>query len=124
MLSGREPRPWRDASAVTATALALGVHGVTLALAVGGVWYVVAGWGGVGLVAGAVPLTLAWAFAPRVGRLPSDRPVLFRADAPELFALVDEVALAVGTRSVHAIAVDGKINASVMTYGGYAAGGY
>ncbi|MGW2826233.1 M48 family metallopeptidase [Streptomyces sp. NPDC001443] len=43
--------------------------------------------------------------------------MLFRADAPELFALVDEVAQAVGTRSVHAIAVDGSVNASVTTYG-------
>jgi Zn-dependent protease with chaperone function len=117
MLSGRESRPRRDASAVTATALALTVHGVTLALAVGGVWCVVAGWGGAGVVAGLVLLALAWALAPRIRRLPGDRPVLFRADAPELFALVDEVARAVGTRSVHAIAVDGSINASVMTYG-------
>ena len=117
ILNGREPRPRHDASAVTATALALTVHGVTLALAVAGVWCVVAGWGGVGMVAGLVPLVLAWVLAPRVGRLPDDGPVLFRADAPELFALVDEVARAVGTRSVHAIAVDASINASVMTYG-------
>ncbi|MFE2582080.1 M48 family metallopeptidase [Streptomyces sp. NPDC059378] len=117
MSSGQELRPWRDASAVSATALALIVHGVTLALAVGGIWCVVAGWGGVGMVAGLVPLLMAWALAPRVGRLPDDWPVLFRADAPELFALVDEVAGAVGTRSVHAIAVDGDINASVTTYG-------
>ena len=117
MLSGREPRPRRDASAVTATVLALTVHSVTLALAVGGVWCVVAGWGGAGMVAGLVFLVLAWALAPRVRRLPDDRPVLFRADAPELFALVDEVARAVGTRSVHAIAVNGSINAGVMTYG-------
>ncbi|MGW3285845.1 M48 family metallopeptidase [Streptomyces sp. NPDC001002] len=117
MLSGRETRPRRDASAVAATALALTVHGVTLALAVGGVWCLVAGWGGIGVVAGLVLLVLAWALAPRVRRLPDDRPVLFAADAPELFALVDEVARAVGTRSVHAIAVDGSINAAVTTYG-------
>ncbi|MFE3638030.1 M48 family metallopeptidase [Streptomyces sp. NPDC059168] len=117
MLSGQALRPRRDASAVAATALALIVHGVTLALAVGGVWCVVAGWGGVGVVAGVVLLVLFWALAPRVRRPPEDRPVLFRADAPELFALVDEVARAVGTRSVHAVAVDGSINAHVMTYG-------
>ncbi|MER5596446.1 M48 family metalloprotease [Streptomyces sp. NPDC002265] len=116
MSSGQEPRPRRDVSAVSATALALIVHGVTLALAVGGIWCVVAGWGGIGMVAGLMPLLMAWALAPRVGRLPDDWPVLFRADAPELFALVDEVAEAVGTRSVHAIAVDGSINASVTTY--------
>ncbi|MFF3940499.1 M48 family metallopeptidase [Streptomyces phaeofaciens] len=117
MLSGREPRPRRDASAVTATALALTVHGVTLALAAGGVWCVVVGRGGAGMVAGLVLLVLAWALAPRVSQLPDDRPVLLRPDAPELFALVDEVARTVGTRSVHAIAVDGSINAGVTTYG-------
>ncbi|MEU5595245.1 M48 family metallopeptidase [Streptomyces sp. NPDC020298] len=117
MLSGRELRPRRDASAVTATALALTVHGITLALAAVGVWCVVAGWGGPGVVAGLVFLVLAWGLAPRVSRLPDDVPVLLRSDAPELFALVDEVARAVGTRSVHAIAVDGDINASVTTYG-------
>ncbi|MFF9179073.1 M48 family metallopeptidase [Streptomyces sp. NPDC014793] len=117
MMSGQALRPRRDASAVAATVLALLVHGVTLALAVLGVWCVVAGWGGVGVVAGAVLLVLFWALAPRVRRLPDDRPVLFRSDAPELFALVDEVAHAVGTRSVHAIVVDGSINAAVTTYG-------
>lgn len=117
LLSGRDLRPRRDASAVAATALAVAVHGVTLALAAGGVWCMVASRGGAGVVAGLVLLALAWALAPRVGRLPDDRPVLLRADAPELFALVDEVARAVGTRSVHAIAVDGGINAGVTTYG-------
>ncbi|MEW2130135.1 M48 family metallopeptidase [Streptomyces sp. NPDC005435] len=117
MLSGRDSRPRRDASALAAIALALTVHGATLALAVGGVWCVVAGWGGAGVVAGLVLLVLAWALAPRVSRLPDDRPVLFRADAPELFALVDEVAQTVGTRSVHAIAVEGSTNAYVRTYG-------
>ncbi|MDX3831979.1 M48 family metallopeptidase [Streptomyces europaeiscabiei] len=117
MLSGRTPRPRRDVSAVMATTLAMTVHGLTLALAAGGVWCMVAGRGAVTVVAGLVFLVLAWALAPRVSRLPDDRPVLFRADAPELFALVDEVARAVGTRSVHTIAVDGSINASVMTYG-------
>ncbi|MGW1591529.1 M48 family metallopeptidase [Streptomyces sp. NPDC002386] len=117
MMSGQVLRPRRDASAVAASVLALLVHGVTLALAVLGVWCVVAGWGGVGVVAGAVLLVLFWALAPRVRRLPDDRPVLFRSEAPELFALVDEVAHAVGTRSVHAIVVDGSINAAVTTYG-------
>ncbi|MYR41652.1 M48 family metalloprotease [Streptomyces sp. SID5910] len=117
MLSGHDARPRRDASAVAATALALTVHGITLAFAAGGVWCLVAGWGGVGIVAGLVLLALAWMLAPRVGRLPDDLTVLLRGDAPELFTLADEVAEAVGTRSVDAIAVDGSINAAVTTYG-------
>ncbi|MEU3280235.1 M48 family metallopeptidase [Streptomyces antibioticus] len=116
MLSGREPQPRRDADAVLATALALAVHGVTLALVVGGIWGVVGDWGG-GFWSGLLLLLLGLGLAPRPGRLPTDAPVLFRTDAPELFALVDEVAAAVGTRSVYAIAVDGSINAAVTTYG-------
>ncbi|MFG3156980.1 M48 family metallopeptidase [Streptomyces sp. NPDC048219] len=117
MLSRLDARPRRDASAVAATMLALSVHGITLALAISGIWCLVAGWGGIGMVAGLVLVALAWLLAPRVGRMPDDRPVLLRADAPELFALVDEVAGAVGTRSVDAITVDGSINAAVTTYG-------
>ncbi|MGW4545068.1 M48 family metallopeptidase [Streptomyces violaceorubidus] len=117
MLSGTDAQPRRDASAVIATALALTVHVGTLAFAVAGVWCLAAGWGGAGMVAGLVLLLLAWAFAPKFRALPHDRPVLLRGDAPELFALVDEVARAVGTRSVHAIAVDGSVNAAVTTYG-------
>ncbi|MEU2783993.1 MULTISPECIES: M48 family metallopeptidase [unclassified Streptomyces] len=117
MLSGSDGRPRRDASAVAATVLAGTVHGITVALAFGGLWCVVAGWGGVGMVAGLVLLALAWLLAPRPGRLPEGRPVLLRADAPELFALVDDVARSVGTPSVHAIVVDGSINAAVTTYG-------
>ncbi|MFE8015939.1 M48 family metallopeptidase [Streptomyces antibioticus] len=116
MLSGREPQPRRDADAVLATALALAVHGVTLALVAGGIWGVMADWGG-GPWIGFILLLLGLGLAPRPSRLPTDKPVLFRTDAPELFALVDEVAAAVGTRSVHAIAVDGSINAAVTTYG-------
>ncbi|MGW1322637.1 M48 family metallopeptidase [Streptomyces antibioticus] len=116
MLSGREPQPRRDANAVLATALALAVHGVTLALVVGGIWGVMADWGGSAWI-GFVLLVLGLGLAPRPDPLPTDTPVLFRTDAPELFALVDEVAAAVGTRSVHAIAVDGSINAAVTTYG-------
>ncbi|MFF4154494.1 M48 family metallopeptidase [Streptomyces sp. NPDC001651] len=69
-----------------------------------------------GIVAGLVLLALAWLLAPRPGRLPEGWPALLRADAPELFALVDEVARSVG-QSVHAIAVDRNINAAVTTHG-------
>ncbi|MHB9860250.1 M48 family metallopeptidase [Streptomyces sp. YIM S03343] len=117
MLSGREPRPQRDSSAVLAIALALGVHGVTVVLAVAGVWCLVAGWGGLGVVVGLLLLAMAVVLGPRFRKLPDDRPVLFRADAPELFALVDEIAGVVGTRGVHAIVVDERINAGVTTYG-------
>ncbi|MFF9286177.1 M48 family metalloprotease [Streptomyces griseosporeus] len=107
----------RDTSAVLAHALALAVHAVTLVLLLAGVWCLVRGWGGIGMVAGAILLAMAVALRPRFARLPDDRPVLRRADAPELFALVDDVARSVGTRTVDAIVVDDEVNASVSTYG-------
>ncbi|GGZ69914.1 M48 family metallopeptidase [Streptomyces echinoruber] len=117
MLSGAEPRPRRDAPAVLAVALALAVHGVTVVLAVVGVWCAVAGRGGPGTFLGLLLLAVAAVLVPRFPKLPDDRPVLFRADAPELFALVDEIAGVVGTRGVHAVVVDERVNAAVTTYG-------
>ncbi|MGV9503090.1 M48 family metalloprotease [Streptomyces sp. NPDC003642] len=107
----------RDTSAVLAYALALAVHAVTAVLLLAGVWCLVRGWGGVGMLAGAILLVMAVALRPRFARLPDDRPVLRRADAPELFALVDDVARSVGTRTVDAVVVGDEVNASVSTYG-------
>ncbi|MFF3452175.1 M48 family metallopeptidase [Streptomyces sp. NPDC002667] len=110
-------RARRDSSAVLAVALALAVHALTLAVAAGGVWFLVRGWGGWGMVPGAFLLALAWSLRPRFKRLPKDTVVLRRADAPELFALVDEIAHVAGTRGIDAIVVDDSINASVQNYG-------
>ncbi|MER5383938.1 M48 family metallopeptidase [Streptomyces sp. NPDC002688] len=115
--AGGTLRARRDSSSLLAFAVALAVHGLTVALAVGGIWFLVRGWGGWGMVPGAFLLALGWSLRPRLPRLPKDTPVLRRADAPELFALVDEVAVVAGTRGVDAIAVDADFNASVMSYG-------
>lgn len=110
-------RPRRDAAGVLALALALAVHGVTAALLVGGLLLVVLGWGSGLPLLGALCLILAWALRPRFARLPEDEPVLRRAGAPELFALIDEIAGTVGTTGVHAVSVTAEFNASVSTYG-------
>ncbi|GLV82229.1 hypothetical protein Slala03_19180 [Streptomyces lavendulae subsp. lavendulae] len=85
-------RPGWDASTVLAFGLALLVHAVTLILLVSGVLLVVLGWEtGVQPVVGALLLGLAAVLRPRTVRLPKDAPVLYRADAPRLFELIDEV---------------------------------
>ncbi|MFF5016436.1 M48 family metalloprotease [Streptomyces sp. NPDC001165] len=112
-----ELRARRDASSLLAGAIALAVHGLTLALAGGGLWFVVHFWGGPAVALGAFLLLLAFSLRPRPPRLPEDVPLLRRDQAPELFALVDEIARVVGTRGVDVIAVDGMVNASVLTYG-------
>ncbi|MFF9060943.1 M48 family metallopeptidase [Streptomyces sp. NPDC014882] len=117
MASGGEPRARRDAAAVLAHVCAVLVHSVTLLVTVLGVRWIVSGWGGMPMVGGLLLLALAWSLRPRFGRPPQDGPVLHRADAPELFALVDDVAAVVGTRGVDTVVVDAGINAGVTTYG-------
>jgi Zn-dependent protease with chaperone function len=116
MTSGEGERARLDVFVVLSYALALAVHAVTLALVVSGGWLVVTG-GSFLKVCGVLVLLLAWSLRPRLGRLPEDGIVLRRVDAPELFALVDEVAAAVGTRGVDAVVVDGEINAAVSGLG-------
>jgi Zn-dependent protease with chaperone function len=112
---GRPAR--RDASALLAFALALAVHGVTVVLVAGAVWWFVYGQGGVGVVVGLFLLGLAWSLRPRAGRLPDTGTVLLRADAPELYALLDDVARAIGTRGVDRVFVDASVNAGVLSHG-------
>ncbi|MFI6148658.1 M48 family metallopeptidase [Streptomyces sp. NPDC051109] len=108
----------RDAATVSAFMLSLVVHGVTVLLLVAGVLLIVLGWEtGVLPAVGALLLALAVVLRPRPGRLPKDAPVLYRADAPRLFELIDEVGAAIGTAGVHAVVLDPGANAGVTTYG-------
>uniref|UniRef100_UPI000A371DAD M48 family metallopeptidase n=1 Tax=Streptomyces sp. NRRL B-24572 TaxID=1962156 RepID=UPI000A371DAD len=104
-----------------ATALAVTVHGVTVALLAGGLWLLVGCWGRGALpVLGGFLIGLAVVLRPRFRRLPKDeshRTVLRPADAPRLFALLDEVAGTVGTAGVRAVVIDAEFNASVSTHG-------
>ncbi|MGV9348905.1 M48 family metallopeptidase [Streptomyces spiralis] len=115
--AGGSLRARRDASSLLAFAITLAVHGVTVALAFGGVWWLVREWGGVGMVPGLLLLAVAWSLRPRAARLPKVDLALHRGDAPELYALVDEVARVVGTRGVDEVRVDANVNASVMVHG-------
>ncbi|KOY50156.1 M48 family metallopeptidase [Streptomyces sp. XY332] len=115
---GRSAPVGRDAATLAAFGLSLVVHGVTMVLAVAGILLVVLGWDtGVQPVVGALLLGLAAVLRPRPARLPKDAPVLYRADAPRLFELIDEVGTAVGTAGVHAVVVVPEANVAVTTYG-------
>ncbi|WP_053853186.1 M48 family metallopeptidase [Streptomyces sp. NRRL B-24085] len=107
----------RTVSRLLAYAIALTVHGLTCVLAAVGVWGLVAGWGGLGMAFGLFFLALAWSLRPRLNRLSDDDRVLLRPQAPELYALIDEIAAAQGTRSVDAVVVDVEANASVTQLG-------
>ncbi|MEU3251726.1 M48 family metallopeptidase [Streptomyces sp. NPDC006997] len=106
-----------DAFGVLSFTLALAVHAVTVVLLVCGALLLAGASGFWSVVGGLLALGAAWTLRPRLGRLPRDGIVLRRADAPELYALVDEVGRAVGTRGVDAIVVDAEFNASVSTLG-------
>ncbi|MFJ5259461.1 M48 family metallopeptidase [Streptomyces sp. NPDC088387] len=107
----------RDVFGVLAYALALAVHSVTLVLAVCGVWLLAGVGGGFGITAGLVLLAFAWSLRPRLVRMPEDGVVLRRDEAPELYALIDEVGRVVGTRGVDVVVVNGEINAGVSVLG-------
>ncbi|MEU3062640.1 M48 family metallopeptidase [Streptomyces subrutilus] len=108
----------RDAGTLLALSIAGLVNAGTVLLAVAGVLLLVLGWDtGILPAVGALMLGLAWVMRPRRMRLPQEGPLLYRADAPELFALIDEVAGVVGTTGVHVVVVDTEANASVTTYG-------
>lgn len=62
-------------------------------------------------------LALAVGLRPRFGRLDPDADVLRRDRAPELFALVDEVAQAVGAPAADVIAVNADFNAYAAAIG-------
>jgi Zn-dependent protease with chaperone function len=114
---GAPLRPHRDASSVLAQVLAVLVHGITVVLIGLGIWFIVAGLGVTLFVVGLFLLAIAIVLRPHVVRLPDDVPLLDRSSAPELFAMVDDVASVVGTRGIDRIAIDGHLNASVSFYG-------
>ncbi|MET9852240.1 M48 family metallopeptidase [Streptomyces sp. NPDC006450] len=107
-----------DRSTVLAFGLALLVHGVTAGLFLAAAVLIIGGWHtGIQPVLGGLLLVAVAVLLPRPGRLPQGAPLLYRADAPGLFGLVDEVGAAVGTAGVHAVVVDASANAGVRTYG-------
>lgn len=115
---GAAGAPRRDAAALGAYAVAAAVHLVTVALAVAGLLLIVLGWHTVVQpVAGVALLALAVLLRPRLAELPDDAPVLRRADAPRLYALLDEIADEAGTRRIDAVVVVAHPNAAVWTYG-------
>ncbi|MGW6686345.1 M48 family metallopeptidase [Streptomyces sp. NPDC054961] len=107
-----------DSSTVLAFGISLLVHAVTVGLMVVAGLLIIGGWStGIQPVLGVLVLTVVATLLPRPARLPQHAPVLYRADAPRLFELIDEVGAAVGTPGVHAVVVETAANASVTVQG-------
>ncbi|MFC5922410.1 M48 family metallopeptidase [Micromonospora vulcania] len=96
------------AAAVLVTVASLLLLAAVLALAVTGVWLIVAfPFPNLAILPGIAMVGLAIALRPRFGRLDPDLEVLSRDRAPELFALIDEVAVAIGAPAPDVVGVDG-----------------
>ena len=91
------------------------VHAFVLGLVVLGVWLVVEE--GLFLkIGGALLLGLAFLMRPRLGTRPKNG-VITRAEAPTLYAFVDEIAASLRTASAHTIAITSDFNASWAVVG-------
>ena len=115
--NGASLRPHRDASSILAQMLAAVINASTLVMVGLAVWCLLSRLGATLIVVGILLLAIAFVMRPRFGRLPKHTLLLRREDAPELFAMVDEVAAAVGTRAIDRVAIDGSLNASVSMFG-------
>jgi Zn-dependent protease with chaperone function len=112
MAAAERPKPRLTAAKVGAYAVAAFVYALTIALAVAGVLLIVLPFPHIaGALFGFLALAAAVLMRPRLGSLPDDG-LVTRDEAPELYRLVDQIAVALGTRSVDAIAVDHAFNAS------------
>lgn len=115
--AGVQP-PSLSAAGIAAHALAWVVHLTTLAVAAAGITLIVVGYAVFPqLLAGVALLLVAVAIRPRFGRLPRHATTLERADAPRLFALLDRIAAAAGTRTVDLVILQATANAAVSQYG-------
>ncbi|MFG2007715.1 M48 family metallopeptidase [Micromonospora sp. NPDC048868] len=99
------------AGLLTAAASLVLIAGVG-ALAATGIWLLVAfPFPNLAVLPGVALLGLAVALRPRFGRLDPDLEVVTRERAPQLHALIDEVAAAVGAPVPDVVGVDGDLNA-------------
>lgn len=105
-----------------ATAGAYGVacllHILTVILLIGGLLLIVLGLRTVVQpLIGLVLLVCAALLRPRFDRLDPDLPTLLREEAPALYALLDDVADAVGVRRIDVVQVSTDFAVRVCTYG-------
>lgn len=110
-------RPRVTAATVAARVVAVAILAGTLALAGGGAVLAVRERSNPFAVAiGVVLLLTAVAARPRLGRVPT-KGVIVRERAPELHALVDEVAGSLRVRRPDVVAIDAELNASWAVVG-------
>jgi Peptidase family M48 len=102
---------------LAAMAIAAVVHLATVGLAALGLWLIVSGHANpFAIILGVVAVGAARLMRPRLGK-PPNRDLMSRAQAPTLFALIDQVAESLGTRGPDLLIVDESHNAFWTTSG-------
>ncbi|MDY0815020.1 M48 family metalloprotease [Kitasatospora purpeofusca] len=114
VVAGRADTTRRDWLA--ASALAVPVHLVTVAVTGSGLWLLATGNTPLRCL-GALLLAVAFLLRPRLGRVPSGQGVLTRAEAPALYGLTDRIAAELGAPPIGVIQVDDSFNASMAVVG-------
>jgi Zn-dependent protease with chaperone function len=109
-------RPSHDAAWVLTFVLAGLVHAVTVAVAVLGLWLCLSGRLLLVLL-GVLALAIAVLLRPRLGKLDPEVELLDRDEAPQLYALCDAVAEAIGARPIERIGLDPDFNAYYAVVG-------
>jgi Zn-dependent protease with chaperone function len=117
-VSGTTIRPpgW-SFSRFTSYVVAICVHAFFIALVVLAAWLIVILHNVVSVFLGLCVLLLAFELRPRLGSFRQLKDAKHRADAPVLFAVLDQVAAAVGAKPVHAVAASASWNASYSAAG-------
>lgn len=103
---------------VTVIGVAVLIHVTTLALFLGGLTLLLlppvdSPW----VVGGPAMMVLAWAVRPRVARLRKDARLITRADAPELFGLLDEMTALMGAEPMIGATVNTWCGAATQVFG-------
>jgi heat shock protein HtpX len=117
-LSGRgaEPVGFSPLKALIA-AISVGLLLVVVGIAALGVWCIVDLHSFLGWLFGLILIMIAVVLRPRFGRLSKYATPISESTAPALFALIAQVAAAVGTRTPHTVLVTSSFNASSGQYG-------
>jgi Zn-dependent protease with chaperone function len=110
-------RPGFGAVRVAVLGISLVLMLMTAALAAGGIWLIATNPNVATIAVGGAAILVAIGLVPPLGRFDRDHDPLTREEAPTLYALVDHLAAAVGTRAPAVIAVSSDYNASVSAYG-------
>ncbi len=112
LLAADSLEPHLTPANATAYAIAAVVHVLPLVFVVVGVALPVLAFPNpFAFVAAAILLGLAWLMRPRFGEQP-DEGIVSRAEAPELHRVIDDVAAALGTRTIDTLVVDHRFNAN------------